>query len=186
MERAAAESCSGGYVAEHPLIQISAGAKALFGLSPQRSLVGPTLQQALSGAVRSFGSRRFSCRNSCKETKVPSIDKGRYGFDGQKCAHTASSPLTIQQVFMVRKRNRIHGGRKSLYNTEGWNQCPQREMYFSPISPVGKRAGQSRQYCRRSRAERFAPLRRIYRRSQQPTPARLRPPTSAWHTGRPA
>ena len=28
---------------------------------------------------------------------VPSIDKGRHGFDGQKCAHTASSPLTIRQ-----------------------------------------------------------------------------------------
>ena len=24
---------------------------------------------------------------------IPSIDKGRHGFDGQKCAHTASSPL---------------------------------------------------------------------------------------------
>ncbi len=30
---------------------------------------------------------------------LPSIDKGRHGFDGQKCAHTASSPLTIRQVF---------------------------------------------------------------------------------------
>ena len=30
---------------------------------------------------------------------VPSIDKGRHGFDGQKCAHTASNPLTIRQVF---------------------------------------------------------------------------------------
>jgi hypothetical protein len=30
---------------------------------------------------------------------VPSIDKGRHGFDGQKCAHTASSTLEIQQVF---------------------------------------------------------------------------------------
>ena len=30
---------------------------------------------------------------------IPSIDKGRHGFDGQKCAHTASSPLTIRQVF---------------------------------------------------------------------------------------
>ena len=28
---------------------------------------------------------------------VPSLDKGRHGFDGQKCAHTASSPLTIRQ-----------------------------------------------------------------------------------------
>ena len=32
-------------------------------------------------------------------TKLPSIDKGRHGFDGQKCAHTASSPLEIRQVF---------------------------------------------------------------------------------------
>ena len=30
---------------------------------------------------------------------VPSVDKGRRGFDGQKCAHTASSPLEIRQVF---------------------------------------------------------------------------------------
>ena len=30
---------------------------------------------------------------------VPSLDKDRHGFDGQKWAHTASSPLTIRQVF---------------------------------------------------------------------------------------
>ena len=30
---------------------------------------------------------------------LPSIDKGRHGFDGQKYAHTASSPLEIRQVF---------------------------------------------------------------------------------------
>ena len=30
---------------------------------------------------------------------LPSFDKGRHGFGGQKCAHTASSPLTIRQVF---------------------------------------------------------------------------------------
>ena len=30
---------------------------------------------------------------------LPSLDKGRHGFGGQKCAHTASSPLTIRQVF---------------------------------------------------------------------------------------
>lgn len=129
--------------------------KRLYSAFHPSAPVGSILQQALWDAVRTFGSRRFSCRSSCKETKV-------------------------------RKRNRIHGGRKSLYNTEGWNQCPRREMYLSPISPVGKRVGQSRQYCRRSRAERFAPLRRIYRRSQQPAPARLPPPTSAWRTGRPA
>jgi len=29
----------------------------------------------------------------------PSVDKGRHGFDGQKYAHTASSPLEIRQVF---------------------------------------------------------------------------------------
>ena len=29
---------------------------------------------------------------------IPSIDKGRHGFDGQKCAHTASNPLAIRQV----------------------------------------------------------------------------------------
>ena len=28
---------------------------------------------------------------------VPSINKGRHGFDGQKCPHTASSPLRIRQ-----------------------------------------------------------------------------------------
>ena len=30
---------------------------------------------------------------------IPSVDKDRHGFDGQKYAHTASSPLTIRQVF---------------------------------------------------------------------------------------
>ena len=35
---------------------------------------------------------------NCKKG-IPSNDKGRHGFDGQKCAHTASSPLTIRQVF---------------------------------------------------------------------------------------
>ena len=144
------ESSSGGLLrrvySRTPSYTNKRWGKRLYSAFRPSALVGPTLQQALSGAVRTFRSRRFSCRNSCKETKV----------------------------------------RKSLYHTEGWNQCPRREMCFSPISPVGKRAGQSRQYCRRSRAERFAPLRRIYRRSQQPTPARLHPPTSAWHTGRPA
>ena len=28
-----------------------------------------------------------------------SVDKGKHGFDGQKCVHTSSKPLTIQQVF---------------------------------------------------------------------------------------
>ena len=28
--------------------------------------------------------------------KLPSINKGRHGFDGQKCPHTASSPLRIR------------------------------------------------------------------------------------------
>ena len=31
--------------------------------------------------------------------KIPSVNKGKLGFDGQKCAHTASSPLEIRQVF---------------------------------------------------------------------------------------
>ena len=30
-------------------------------------------------------------------TMIPSINKGRHGFDGQKCPHTASSPLRIRQ-----------------------------------------------------------------------------------------
>ena len=30
---------------------------------------------------------------------IPSINKSSHGFDGQKCAHTASSPLAIRQVF---------------------------------------------------------------------------------------
>ena len=30
---------------------------------------------------------------------LPSVDKDRHGFDGQKYAHTTSSPLTIRQVF---------------------------------------------------------------------------------------
>ena len=35
----------------------------------------------------------------CVHSMVPSVDKGKHGFDGQKCAHTASSPLAIRQVF---------------------------------------------------------------------------------------
>ena len=31
---------------------------------------------------------------------IPSLDKGRHGFDGQKWAHTSSSPLTIRQYFL--------------------------------------------------------------------------------------
>ena len=126
--------------------------KRLYSAFRPSALVGPTLQQALSGAVRTFGSRRFFCRSSCKETKV------RYTWRPE-------APLSYRGVDSM---------------------SPAGNVLQPPISPVGKRAGQSRQYCRRSRAERFAPLRRIYRRSQQPTPARLRPPTSAWHTGRPA
>ncbi len=30
---------------------------------------------------------------------LPSVNKSSHGFDGQKCAHTASSPLAIRQVF---------------------------------------------------------------------------------------
>ena len=30
---------------------------------------------------------------------VVSVDKGKYGFGGQKCTHTSSKSLTIQQVF---------------------------------------------------------------------------------------
>ena len=32
----------------------------------------------------------------CAESILPSLDKGRHGFDGQKWAHRASSPLTIR------------------------------------------------------------------------------------------
>jgi hypothetical protein len=35
----------------------------------------------------------------CSASFIPSVDKGRHGFDGQKYAHTASSPLEIRQVF---------------------------------------------------------------------------------------
>ena len=37
-------------------------------------------------------------RLSYRFFSLPSIDKGKHGFDGQKCAHTASSPLAIRQV----------------------------------------------------------------------------------------
>ena len=35
----------------------------------------------------------------CFASFIPSVDKGSHGFDGQKYAHTASSPLEIRQVF---------------------------------------------------------------------------------------
>ena len=38
-------------------------------------------------------------RLQCADLRIPSVDKGRHSFDGQKCAHTASSPLAIRQVF---------------------------------------------------------------------------------------
>ena len=43
----------------------------------------------------------FTCSPSAGHVlvRLPSVDKGRHGFDGQKCAHTASSPLAIRQVF---------------------------------------------------------------------------------------
>ncbi len=56
----------------------------------------------------------------------------------------------------------------------------------APISPVGKRAGQSRQYCRRCRAERCAPSGCTCQTSRRPAPARRRLPASTWRTGRPA
>ena len=41
------------------------------------------------------------CRRFCSFLRLllPSINKSKHGFDGQKCAHTASSPLAIRQVF---------------------------------------------------------------------------------------
>ena len=47
----------------------------------------------------SIPSLEMVVQQMAAQTQVPSIDKGRHGFDGQKCAHTASSPLTIRQVF---------------------------------------------------------------------------------------
>ena len=45
----------------------------------------------------SIPSLEMVVQQMAAQTQVPSIDKGRHGFDGQKCAHTASSPLTIRQ-----------------------------------------------------------------------------------------
>ena len=41
----------------------------------------------------------YSLKNPYVLLSLPSVDKGRHGFDGQKYAHTASSPLEIRQVF---------------------------------------------------------------------------------------
>ena len=61
----------------------------------------PTRPRNLYAAapVNSFSPARSILCIGCVLCSVPSIDKGRHGFDGQKCAHTASSPLTIRQVF---------------------------------------------------------------------------------------
>ena len=45
----------------------------------------------------SIPSLEMVVQQMAEQTQVPSIDRGRLGFDGQKCAHTASSPLTIRQ-----------------------------------------------------------------------------------------
>ena len=41
----------------------------------------------------------FTAAIKSAKVTIPSVDKGRHGFDGQKYAHTASSPLEIRQVF---------------------------------------------------------------------------------------
>ena len=63
----------------------------------------------------SLGSRRFICGIIAKgkldedgtgsemdtgdfdTILIPSIDKGRYGFDRQKCAHASAKPLEMRQ-----------------------------------------------------------------------------------------
>ena len=42
------------------------------------------------------------CRRFCSFLRLllPSINKSSHGFDGQKCAHTASSPLAIRQYYL--------------------------------------------------------------------------------------
>ena len=55
----------------------------------------------ISALCRNFGQCRsfvHSIRNFyCYNEMVPSLDKGKRGFDRRKCAHTSSSPLTIRQ-----------------------------------------------------------------------------------------
>ena len=51
---------------------------------------------------------------------IPSLDKGIHGFDGRKCAHTSSSPLTIRQ-YSLRVFSRL-------------NTFPLRQNCFAPDS----------------------------------------------------
>ena len=51
-----------------------------------------------------------------------SVDKGKHGFDGQKCAHTSSKSLTIQQVFSAAfsSSGHISAPSKLLRTWQGW------------------------------------------------------------------
>ena len=60
--------------------------------SPQKQRAGRAARCAALPAF--FGGESMGDDHSL----IPSIDKGKHGFDGQKCAHTASSPLAIRQV----------------------------------------------------------------------------------------
>ena len=53
---------------------------------------------------------------------VPSLGKGKHGFDGRKCAHTSSSPLTIRQ-YSLRVFSRL-------------NTFPLRQNCFAPDSDI--------------------------------------------------
>ncbi len=54
----------------------------------------------LGGEKQEAGFVKISFTKGGKYCRIiPSVNKGRHGFDGQKCAHTASSPLEIRQVF---------------------------------------------------------------------------------------
>ena len=54
-------------------------------------------RQARLGQGQARDVSRLSA--SMSEICIPSVDKGKHGFGGQKCAHTSSKSLTIQQVF---------------------------------------------------------------------------------------
>ena len=58
-----------------------------------------TLLKIDSISVKYCAISFFTAAIKSAKVTIPSVDKGRHGFDGQKYAHTASSPLEIRQVF---------------------------------------------------------------------------------------
>ena len=115
-----------------------------------------------------------------------SVNKGRHGFGGQKCAHTSSKSLTIQQVFSVAfsSSGHISAPSKLLCTWQGWIfewfLFFETQMCRSPIIQIkAQRSGFDLRrkkeiaecsFCRKAEAERCKLL--LTRRKEQKAPKR--------------